>query len=125
MSSSATTCVVHYISDRVMVMYLGQVAEIGPSDALFASLPTPTPALLSSVPSMDHRTQQAPLAATRPTHQPTQRLPLHPRCPKAARSAQRCPASPRCSCTTARAAWCTSPAAAIRWPRRPAAFLAA
>jgi peptide/nickel transport system ATP-binding protein len=27
--------VVHYISDRVMVMYLGQVAEIGPSDTLF------------------------------------------------------------------------------------------
>jgi ABC-type dipeptide/oligopeptide/nickel transport system ATPase component len=36
--------VVHYISDRVMVMYLGQVAEIGPSDTLFASPATPTPA---------------------------------------------------------------------------------
>jgi hypothetical protein len=77
--------VVHYISDRVMVMYLGQVAEIGPSDALFAEPAHPyTKALLSSVPSMDpHRTQQAPLAAIRPTHQPTQRLPLSPPLPKA------------------------------------------
>ena len=28
--------VVRYVSDRVMVMYLGQVAELGPSDVLFA-----------------------------------------------------------------------------------------
>jgi peptide/nickel transport system ATP-binding protein len=52
--------VVHYISDRVMVMYLGQVAEIGPSDALFAEPAHPyTKALLSSVPSMDPPTARS------------------------------------------------------------------
>ncbi|WP_272970273.1 ABC transporter ATP-binding protein [Comamonas terrigena] len=79
--------VVHYISDRVMVMYLGQVAEIGPSDALFAEPAHPyTKALLSSVPSMDpaHRTQQAPLAGDPPNPiNPPSGCRFHPRCPKA------------------------------------------
>ena len=44
--------VVRYISDRVMVMYLGQVAEIGASDALYSMPRHPyTRALLSSIPS--------------------------------------------------------------------------
>ncbi len=57
--------VVRYISDRVMVMYLGQVAEIGPSESLYDAPAHPyTQALLSSMPSMDpdRRTQEAPLA---------------------------------------------------------------
>lgn len=80
--------VVHYISDRVMVMYLGQVAEIGPSDALFAAPAHPyTKALLSSVPSMDpsHRTQVAPLAGDPPNPiNPPTGCRFHPRCPQAA-----------------------------------------
>lgn len=80
--------VVHYISDRVMVMYLGQVAEIGPSDSLFAQPAHPyTKALLSSVPSMDpgHRTQQAPLAGDPPNPiNPPTGCRFHPRCPQAA-----------------------------------------
>ena len=80
--------VVHYISDRVMVMYLGQVAEIGPSDALFTSPAHPyTKALLSSVPSMDpaNRTQVAPLAGDPPNPiQPPSGCRFHPRCALAA-----------------------------------------
>ncbi len=80
--------VVNYISDRVMVMYLGQVAEIGPSDALFAEPAHPyTKALLSSVPSMDpaHRTMQAPLAGDPPNPiNPPSGCRFHPRCPQAA-----------------------------------------
>jgi len=46
--------VVRYMSDRVMVMYLGQVVEIGPAESLFTQPQHPyTRALLSSVPSMD------------------------------------------------------------------------
>lgn len=80
--------VVNYISDRVMVMYLGQVAEIGPSDTLFSSPAHPyTKALMSSVPSMDpsNRTQKAPLAGDPPNPiNPPSGCRVHPRCPQAA-----------------------------------------
>jgi peptide/nickel transport system ATP-binding protein len=80
--------VVHYMSDRVMVMYLGQVAEIGPSDALFEQPAHPyTAALLSSMPSMDpdHRTEEAPLAGDPPNPiQPPSGCRFHPRCSLAA-----------------------------------------
>jgi peptide/nickel transport system ATP-binding protein len=46
--------VVRYISHRVLVMYLGQVVEVGPASALFAAPLHPyTQALLASRPSMD------------------------------------------------------------------------
>ncbi|MFY3382575.1 ABC transporter ATP-binding protein [Paracidovorax sp. MALMAid1276] len=80
--------VVHYMSDRVMVMYLGQVAEIGPSDRLFKTPAHPyTAALLSSMPSMDpdRRTETAPLAGDppNPIHPPSG-CRFHPRCSVAA-----------------------------------------
>lgn len=61
--------VVRYMSDRVMVMYLGEVAEIGRSEQLFARPGHPyTRALLSSMPTMDpqRRTEQPPLAGDPP-----------------------------------------------------------
>jgi peptide/nickel transport system ATP-binding protein len=61
--------VVRYVSDRVMVMYLGEVAEIGPSEAIFAAPRHPyTQALLASMPTLDpdRRTEQAPLAGDPP-----------------------------------------------------------
>ncbi len=46
--------VVQYVSDRVMVMYLGRIAEIGPVDAIYRQPAHPyTAALLDSRPSMD------------------------------------------------------------------------
>jgi peptide/nickel transport system ATP-binding protein len=61
--------VVRYMSDRVLVMYLGQVVEMGDSETLFRSPAHPyTRALLSSIPSMDpdRRTEKAPLAGDPP-----------------------------------------------------------
>ena len=46
--------VVHYVADRVLVMYLGKVVEVGPVDAMYRAPKHPyTGALLSSRPSMD------------------------------------------------------------------------
>ncbi len=80
--------VVRYLSDRVMVMYLGQVAELGPSEALFNQPLHPyTKALLSSMPAIDpdHRTQEAPLAGDPPNPiNPPSGCRFHPRCALAA-----------------------------------------
>ena len=62
--------VVRYMSDRVMVMYLGKIAEIGPVEAIFGGTAHPyTKALLSAMPSMDpaRRTQKPPLTGDPPS----------------------------------------------------------
>ena len=62
--------VVRHVSDRVMVMYLGEVAEIGPAESLYANPRHPyTAALLAAMPSMDpdRRTEAAPLAGDPPS----------------------------------------------------------
>ncbi len=86
--------VVHYLADRVMVMYLGQVVEIGPVEALYGAPRHPyTRALLSAVPSMDpaHRTERSPLAGDPPN-------PINP--PSGCRFRDRCPhAQPVCAAT--------------------------
>jgi peptide/nickel transport system ATP-binding protein len=61
--------VVRYISDRVMVMYLGKVVEIGPVDRLYRDPQHPyTRALMLAMPSMDprRRTVHAPLSGDPP-----------------------------------------------------------
>ena len=61
--------VVHYLADRVLVMYLGRVVESGPVEALYQRPRHPyTRALLSAVPSMDpaRRTLRSPLAGDPP-----------------------------------------------------------
>jgi peptide/nickel transport system ATP-binding protein len=88
--------VVRYMSDRVMVMYLGQVAELGDSEALFEQPRHPyTHALLSSIPSMDpdRRTEAPPLAGDPPNPiDPPPGCRFHTRCAHAeAVCAQRAP----------------------------------
>ena len=77
--------VVRYLCDRVMVMYLGQVAEIGEAARLYEAPAHPySRALLSSMPSMDpdRRTEQAPLAGDPPNPiDPPPGCRFHTRCP--------------------------------------------
>ncbi len=76
--------VVRFISNRVMVMYLGQVVEIGDSETLFKSPLHPyTRALLTSIPSMDpdRRTQEPPLSGDPPNPiNPPSGCRFHTRC---------------------------------------------
>ncbi|RLM20096.1 dipeptide/oligopeptide/nickel ABC transporter ATP-binding protein [Brenneria alni] len=79
--------VVRYLSDRIMVMYLGEVVEIGPAEALFSTARHPyTRALLSSMPSMDptRRTLNSPLSGDPPSPiEPPSGCRFHTRCPHA------------------------------------------
>ena len=77
--------VVRFISDRVMVMYLGKVVELGPVDRIYREPKHPyTRALLSAMPSMDprRRTMEAPLSGDPPN-------PINP--PSGCRFRTRCP----------------------------------
>ena len=79
--------VVRYISDRVMVMYLGQVVEIGPVGAIYDNPKHPyTQALLACRLSMDpgERVEAAPLAGDPPSSvSPPQGCRFHTRGPHA------------------------------------------
>ena len=61
--------VVQYVSDRVLVMYLGKVVEIGPTETIYRRMQHPyTEALLSAMPSMDpdQRSETPPLVGDPP-----------------------------------------------------------
>lgn len=61
--------VVRYISDRVLVMYLGEVVEVGPVEEVYAAQAHPyTASLFAAMPSMDpdNRTKAPPLAGDPP-----------------------------------------------------------
>jgi peptide/nickel transport system ATP-binding protein len=80
--------VVHYISDRVLVMYLGKVVELGPVDEIFSAPRHPyTRALLASQPSMDpfRRIEEPPVTGDPPNPiDPPSGCRFHTRCPFAA-----------------------------------------
>ena len=79
--------VVRYMSDRVMVMYLGRVVEVGDGETLFKQPAHPyTAALLSSIPVLDpdRRREEPPLAGDPPNPiDPPAGCRFHPRCPHA------------------------------------------
>ncbi len=76
--------VVQFIADRVLVMYLGQVVEIGPVDSIYDAPAHPyTTALLASRPSMDPdmRRTEPPLMGDPPNPvNPPSGCRFHPRC---------------------------------------------
>ena len=76
--------VVEYFSDRILVMYLGQVVESCSSDELYRNPLHPyTKVLLGSIPKSDPDERRLPepgqRRASRPSR-PPERLPLPPRC---------------------------------------------
>ena len=79
--------VVRFMSDRVMVMYLGRIAEIGATEALYGASAHPyTRALLGSMLSMDpdRRTTSAPLMGDPPNPiDPPPGCRFHTRCANA------------------------------------------
>jgi len=79
--------VVRYISDRVLVMYLGRVVELGPVDVIFEAPRHPyTQALLASRPSMDpkQRIEEPPITGDPPNPiDPPPGCRFHTRCPYA------------------------------------------
>ena len=87
--------VVRYISDRVLVMYLGEVVELGPVDKVWDAPAHPyTRALLAAMPSADpdNRTETPPIAGDPPN-------PIDP--PSGCRFHTRCPfAEPLCASAT-------------------------
>ena len=80
--------VVRFMSDRVLVMYLGKVVEIGPSEVLLGAPRHPyTMALLASMPSMDpdRRITEPPLFGDPPSPiDPPSGCRFHTRCKFAA-----------------------------------------
>ncbi len=77
---------VRYICDRVAIMYLGRLVEIGPVQELFAAPAHPyTKALLEAIPRI-HRRKRAfePVQGELPSPlAPPPGCPFHPRCPSA------------------------------------------
>jgi peptide/nickel transport system ATP-binding protein len=78
--------VVRHLSDRVVVMYLGRVVEIAPTEALFAAPNHPyTRALLAEVPRIDRKRRAfVPIKGEIPSPlNPPPGCHFHPRCPHA------------------------------------------
>ncbi len=79
--------VIRYISDRVAVMYLGQLVEVGTAAAIYEQPAHPyTQALLSAIPQPDpaRRRQRIVLEGDVPSpEQPPPGCAFHPRCPQA------------------------------------------
>ena len=74
-----------YLADRIVVLYLGRVMEVGPAERVFGGPQHPyTEALLSAVPTLDDLDRlrirlegEIPSAAD-----PPQGCPFHTRCPR-------------------------------------------
>jgi peptide/nickel transport system ATP-binding protein len=77
--------VVRYLSDRIAVLYLGRLMEIGPADQVFAGPHHPyTEALLSAIPSIDNRgAERIRLSGEVPSAvNPPSGCVFHTRCPR-------------------------------------------
>jgi peptide/nickel transport system ATP-binding protein len=76
--------VVHHLADRVVIMYLGRVIEVAPTEALFATPNHPyTRGLLDEIPQIEQRKRSfAPIKGEIPSPiDPPPGCHFHPRCP--------------------------------------------
>jgi peptide/nickel transport system ATP-binding protein len=76
--------VVRYLSDRIAVLYLGRLMEIGPAEAVFDGPHHPyTEALLSAIPSLDGERERIRLSGDIPSAaNPPSGCVFHTRCPR-------------------------------------------
>ena len=77
--------VVRYVADRIAVMYLGQIVDVGPSEAVFSAPHHPyTEALLSAIPTLDIEAKaRIKLRGTLPSpSDPPSGCRFHTRCPR-------------------------------------------
>ncbi len=83
---SHNLAVVRHMSDRLGVMYLGRIVELGPAEAIFASPRHPyTRLLLDAIPDLDAiGRSRTPVGGEVPSPiAPPPGCPFHPRCPLA------------------------------------------
>jgi peptide/nickel transport system ATP-binding protein len=75
--------VVERLSDRIAIMYLGRIVEIGRTPDVFAAPAHPyTQALMASAPSLDRRRKVVPVRGEIPSPlNPPKGCHFHPRCP--------------------------------------------
>ena len=84
--------VVGHVSDRVVIMYLGRVVEIAPTEVIFSRPNHPyTQALLSELPTLETRRRSyQPIKGELPSPlSPPSGCSFHPRCPHATARCQR------------------------------------
>ena len=79
--------VARFVADRIAVMYLGRIVEIGPAEEVTRDPAHPyTRALLAAVPDLDREPPRAPRASCRARCARPSGCPYHPRCmPRRAR----------------------------------------
>lgn len=84
--------VIKYICDRIVVMYLGKIVEVGKKKDIFTNPLHPyTRALLDSVPCIGKRTAQTVLQGEVPSAlNPPSGCVFHPRCPHASEQCRQC-----------------------------------
>jgi peptide/nickel transport system ATP-binding protein len=79
--------VVRYLSDRIGVMYLGELVEVGPAERVFRPPFHPyTQSLIAAVPRLGTEKPARPVSLDTPSPGPAERptgCPFHTRCPRA------------------------------------------
>ena len=99
--------VARVVADRIAVMYLGRIVEIGPADEVIGGTRPPVhQALVDSIPDLGRESRVLPGEPASPLS-PTDGCAFHPRCPA--------PSTPARGCSARRPARRAPAAARIRW----------